>query len=142
MKKFHVRAALPSDAAEIAKLNLLFNQVDAPAAVYAARLEDERRVDTPILAVIDGAAVGIANVRILPAVFYREPYAELTELFVIEEYRRQGIGKALIEFAESLAQSAGAEEMVLLTGPENQAARSLYLQMGYHPLDIAMSKRL
>lgn len=138
----NIRFAQISDAAAIARLNLLFNEVDAPPEQYAARLADARRVDLPILAEVDGHAVGFANLRLAPSVFYAEPYAELSELFVEESYRRQRIGQALVQFAENLARQAGAEEMVVLTGFDNHSAQLLYFQQGYKLLDLALSKKL
>jgi GNAT superfamily N-acetyltransferase len=137
-----IRTAQPDDAPEIARLNKLFNGVDEPAANYAMRLVDAHRVDTPILAELDGSVIGLANLRLLPAVFYSEMYAELTELFVEEDYRRYGAGRALITYAEGLALDGGAHEMIILTDFYNYTAQTLYRALGYQHHDIALSKRL
>ncbi len=137
-----VRVASAADAAEIARLNRLFNGVDEPPENYARRMVDPLRVDIPILAELDGQAVGIAGLRLVPAVFYPFPYAELTELYVEESARRIGAGAALIRFAEQLARQAGAEEMVILTNFYNHPAQRLYLRMGYTHRDIALAKDL
>ena len=99
-------------------------------------------MDTPILVELGGRAIGLANLRLLQPVFYSEPYAELTELFVEEGYRRLGAGRALIRFAEQLAIGAGANEMLILTNFYNQAAQALYRSLGYRHGDIALTKRL
>lgn len=140
--KFVVRAAQPDDAVEIARLNTLMNGADEPPEHYAARLRDARRVDTPLLVELEGRAVGMANLRLLQQVFYPEPYAELTELFVEEKYRRQGAGRALIAFAEDLARKAGASQMLILTNFYNHPAQQLYRSMGYQHYDIALIKDL
>ena len=137
-----VRIAAPADAPEIARLNHLFNGVDEPAENYAMRMADPRRVDTPLLAEINGRVIGIANLRLLTAVFYAEPYAELTELFVEERARRLGAGAALVTFAEGLAHKGGAVEMLILTDFYNQNAQQLYRKLGYEHYDIALSKKL
>ncbi len=139
---FTVRLAAPGDAPEIARLNRLFNGVDEPPENYAHRLADPLRVDTPILAIINGRVIGIANLRLLPAVFYSAPYAELTELFVEESARRLGAGAALVSFAEQLARQGGAVEMLILTDFYNHAAQQLYRKCGYEHYDIAMAKKL
>ena len=139
--QFSVRPAMPADASVIARLNDLFNGVKEPAENYAARLANPHRVDTPILAELNGFAIGLANLRLLQPVFYSEPYAELTELFVEEGYRRLGAGRALVTFAENLALKAGASEMFILTGPDNQPAQALYRSLGYQSGDIALSKK-
>ena len=137
-----VRIATPSDAPEIARLNRLFNGVAEPAENYAIRMGDPRRVDTPLLAEINGRVIGIANLRLLTAVFYSDPYAELTELFVEERARRLGAGAALVTFAEDLARRGGAVEMLILTDFYNQNAQQLYRKLGYEHYDIALSKKL
>lgn len=137
-----LRIAETADAPDIARLNLLFNGCSEPAEHYAARLADPRRVDTPLLALVAGTAVGIANLRLLAPVFYPEPYAELTELYVEEAYRRQGLGRALVEFAERLARQGGAQEMYILSGAENSSAQAFYRAIGYQADDIAFSKKL
>ncbi len=136
-----VHIAQPDDAAEIARLNRLFNGVDEPAENYTRRLSDPRRVDTPLLAEIEGKIIGIANLRLAPTVFYSEPYAELTELFVEDAYRRRGAGRALIAFAERMALDAGADEMLILTDFYNYTAQELYRAMGYCHYDIALAKK-
>ena len=136
----NIRIAKHEDAAEIARLNTLFNGCSEPAAHYAARLRDPRRVDTPILAEVDGHCAGIASLRLAPQVFYAGLYAELTELFVEEAYRRRGIGRALLTYAERIAAEAGAAEIVIRTGFKNLAAQQLYRARGFTDQDLSMSK--
>jgi GNAT superfamily N-acetyltransferase len=137
-----VRTATPADAPEIARLNRLFNGADEAPENYAHRMADPRRVDTPVLAEVGGRVIGMANLRLLPAVFYSEPYAELTELFVEEGYRRLGVGAALVTFAEQLARQGGAVEMLILTGFHNHTAQQLYRRLGYTHHDLALGKDL
>jgi len=140
--KIQVHPAQPEDAADIARLNALFNGSSEPPEAYLPRLADTRRVDTPLLAWVEGQAAGIANLRVVPTVFYPEPYAELTELYVEEPYRRQGVGQALIGYAEDLARQGGAVELVILTDAENHPAQQLYRGLGYVDHDQALSKAL
>ena len=140
--RFTVRIATAADASEIARLNRLFNGVDEPVENYTRRMVDPRRVDTPLLAEINGRVIGIANLRLLTAVFYSEPYAELTELFVEERARRLGAGAALVSFAEDLARKGGAIEMFILTDFYNHTAQQLYRKLGYEHYDIALAKKL
>ncbi len=137
-----IRQAESADAAEIARLNALFNGVEAPAESYAVRLADPRRVDIPILAEDSGRTIGLANLRLAPSVFYAEPYAEISELFVEQTYRRQGVGRQLVALAEQLARRAGAAEMIILTDFHNEAAQDLYRSLGYRQHDLALSKEL
>jgi GNAT superfamily N-acetyltransferase len=140
--KIQIRPVLPGDAAAFSRLNGLFNGSSEPPEAYLPRLADPRRVDTPLLAWVVGRAVGIANLRVVPTVFYPEPYAELTELYVEDAYRRQGVGRALIGYAEDLARQSGAVELVILTDAENHPAQQLYRGLGYVDHDQALSKAL
>jgi cytidine deaminase len=126
-----VRFATPDDAPEIARLNTDFNEIDTPADLIAARLADPHGIETAIVAEEDGRLVGFASLRITTSPFYRDPGAELTELYVEPAYQRQGIGRALATYAEDLAHSRNAGEMMVVAGFENPPALALYQSLGY-----------
>lgn len=136
------RLATSQDAAEIARLNRLFNEVSLPPAHYASRLSDPSRVESFILAEIEGQVVGFAGLRISPTVLYREPHAEITEMFVMEDFRRRGVGRALIEHAEQMAHEKGASEIIVATDFYNHGAQELYRSLGFCHHDITLSKEL
>lgn len=136
------RIPTPDDAPALVRLNAAFNETSDSPDQIAARLRDPRRVETPILAEIDGLAVGFAALRVVPSVFYAEPYAELTELYVEAAYRRRGVARALVAHAEQLAQAAGASQVYLLTGFDNEDAQQFYGAVGYEDYALAMNKRL
>ena len=136
------RIATPDDAEELARLNGVFNRVFEPSRTLALRLENTRQVETPILAEMEGRVVGFAAVRVVPCVCYATPYAELTELFVEEAWRRRGVGRALMEQAENLAREKGATSLLLLTGLGNADAQAFYQALGYADRHLAMEKKL
>lgn len=136
------RVANPADASALARLNEAFNGVVAAPEHYAQRLIDPRRVETPILAEIDGEIVGLAALRLAPTVFYETPHAELTELYVEPAYRRRGVGRALIVHVARLAQEQGARSLLVLTDFCNDEAQALYRSAGFRNRDIAMTKEL
>ena len=78
-----IRRATPADAADLARMNAAFNGVSDGAAQIAVRLAACAEIETPILAELDGQIGGFACVRVVPCVLYAEPYAELTELYVV-----------------------------------------------------------
>ena len=55
----------------------------------------------------------------------------LNDLFVKAEYRRKGVGKALLEASRQFAVQTGAKGLMLETGVDNEAAQKLYEQLGY-----------
>lgn len=137
-----VREATQDDLVALARLNERFNDVKTTGAQIAARLADPQCVEIAIVAEVDNQLVGFAGLRVVPLIFYKGTHAELTELFVEESYRRRGVGGVLIRFAERLAESKGAEELILHTGEDNQAAQEFYTAMGYEAWEIVMGKRL
>jgi ribosomal protein S18 acetylase RimI-like enzyme len=98
-------------------------------------------LETVLLAEIEGEAVGFASLRLIPYLSDDGPYAEVTELYVADAHRRQGIGRALMERAEALARERGAEELILLTGQTNHAAQALYRALAFEDYALAMRKR-
>lgn len=139
---YTIREAGIHDAPEIARLNAAFNGSHEAAEAYAARFADETRVDFAVLALVGERAVGLANLRLVKPLFYPDCYAEITEMFVEEDFRRKGIGRALLAQAEEMARQAGARQMLILTDFYNDVAQSLYRAMGYTHYDIALSKEL
>lgn len=137
-----VRIVTPAEAADLAHLNWLFNDVETPPEVLVRRLADPQQVETALLAWVDGQAAGFAGLRVTPGLFYAEPHAELTELYVLEEYRRQGVARALIAYAEDLARGRGATGLMVLTGADNEAALALYRALGFEDYDLALGKDL
>jgi ribosomal protein S18 acetylase RimI-like enzyme len=94
------------------------------------------------VAELDGQVGGFACLRVVPCVLYAEPYAELTELYVEPEFRRQGVGRALIAYAEQLARARGAADLIIMTGVGNAAAQALYRTAGYDTYAVALNRKV
>lgn len=133
-----VRAATPADAAEIARLNAIFNAVPADAESVARRMAHCAGTERVLLAEMDGRAVGFACLWLFPVVCYAQPYAEVAELFVEEEHRRQGIGRALLEFAAEMARLGGAHDLYVATAFRNTPAQRLYQKTGFQNFDLRL----
>jgi len=55
----------------------------------------------------------------------------LSSLAVAPEYRRRGVATALMALGEQLVEAWGYDELLLLVGEANSAARSFYCALGY-----------
>ncbi len=130
------------DAPAIATLNRLFNEVDETPEAIAVRMSDPNCVETVILAKAADKAVGFALVRVVPSVLYSTPHAELTELYIMDEYRQRGIASELIVFAEQVAAQKGARSILVQTGDDNLYALALYKKLGYEEYDLVLRKNL
>jgi ribosomal protein S18 acetylase RimI-like enzyme len=136
------RIAEANDLPALARLNQAFNGVVCTPRDLQERLADPFCVEQPLVAEVDGRVVGFGALRVVPCVFYPEPYGEVTELYVAEGYRRMGVGRSLLRLAEEIAQSKGVRTLMVMTGKSNRAACRLYQSMGYEQDDLAFSKSL
>lgn len=59
------------------------------------------------------------------------PQLILSDLFVIPEARRKGVGEALMNRALNLARDSGADSLLLETATDNSTAQRLYERLGY-----------
>jgi GNAT superfamily N-acetyltransferase len=68
-------------------------------------------------------------------------FALITDLVVLEPYRNRGIGRLLLERAESYARGAGARELRIGVLTHNTSARRLYLDAAFMPhLEILVKR--
>ena len=70
------------------------------------RIRQAKGIETLVIAERDGKILGFASLRLVPSLD-STPYAELSDLFVAGPYRRQGVGRRLLEFVEKRARERG-----------------------------------
>ena len=128
------------DAAALAHLLTEFTHLTTTPAQIQQRLARSQSVEHPILAEINGQVVAFASLRLLNYLGEDAPYAEISELFVLEHFRRQGIARALMTELEARARAAGASSLAVLTAAENDTAVALYRAMGFQEFSIALQK--
>lgn len=90
----------------------------------------ERNPGSILVAVVDGRPVG--NIFVVEDGWA----AFLYRLAVRREYRRQGIGKALMAAAERHLRKKGYQEVHILVREKEEALREYYYQMGYEPGNV------
>jgi GNAT superfamily N-acetyltransferase len=76
-------------------------------------------------------AIGFAQLRFRPSVWTGAEDAWLEDLFVVEEARGGGAGRALTEACVERARSRGCKRLQLDTNERNQAAMALYSSLGF-----------
>jgi ribosomal protein S18 acetylase RimI-like enzyme len=75
-------------------------------------------------------------------IFVRRRYVVVDNVVVKEEFRRTGIGRALMEKAHEWAVVEGADSIELNVWEFNQEAIEFYKTLGYETASRKMSKRL
>jgi len=133
----HIRAATTADLDELAELfgaYLGFYEVPKPQAqvreFLAARLGN---LDSTILLARDesGVALGFVQLYAFFSSLALEPAWLLSDLYVSQQARRQGVGEALMNAARGHAQATGACGLQLETAKSNLSGQALYERLGY-----------
>jgi GNAT superfamily N-acetyltransferase len=98
---------------------------EATATTWA-RLHDPAEPMGVLGAYLGGRLVGIAHYIFHRSCWTVGDYCYLQDLFVAEDARGRGAGRALIEAVEKAARAAGASRVHWLTKEDNATARALY----------------
>ena len=89
------------------------------------------------LAEKEGQYVGYTFLNFHPkySYFEKQKIPEIQDLNVLSAFRNRGVGRALIEYCELVAQKERYEEMGIGVGLDSSfgAAQRLYVKMGYIP---------
>lgn len=89
-----------------------------------------------LVALVDGKIVGGAGVY--PTAGLPAHTCELVKMYLLQEARGKGLGKALITECIAFAQQLGYTAMYLETMPELQAAVQIYDRLGFTKLPHAL----
>ena len=135
-----IREARPDDAAAIARL---LGQLGYPTDAEAVRRRLGRLgEDLLVLAEVNGAIVGLAQLHVSPAIEYDRPAAKLAALVVDEAQRETGVGRALVSAMETEARSRGCELLFLTTSEHRTDAHTFYERVGLEYTGRRYAKRL
>ncbi|MCA8986829.1 MAG: GNAT family N-acetyltransferase [Planctomycetaceae bacterium] len=134
---FQLRTANPDDAPAILSLiqgladyEHLSHEIVATESLLRATLFGEHSVAECLLAEVSGAAVGFALFFQNYSTFLGRPGIYLEDLFVMPEFRKQGIGKALFQEVARLAVERNCGRMEWSVLDWNQPAIDFYRSMG------------
>ncbi|MEH1921156.1 GNAT family N-acetyltransferase [Nostoc sp.] len=137
-----VRFAEPADYSALFKLieglaeyEKLSHAVTGNALALQEHLFGSRRYVEAILAESAGQAVGFALFFHNYSTFLTKPGIYLEDLFVLPEYRRQGIGKALLTKVAQIAVKRDCGRLEWSVLDWNESAQAFYRSMGASILD-------
>ena len=126
------------------------NRVD-PAAIRGIYLNDllaecSQKSGSILVAELAGRVVGfvcvLCRVDSQDIIEKEREHAYITDLVVLESFRRSGAGAELMRAAETLAQSRGATRIRVGVLAANSGAHRLYHKLGYSDQAVALEKRI
>ena len=118
------------------------------ADAYLELLLERCREHAGIVLVAEEASVVVGFVAVLTRYCSDEPeddptaFAYVTDLVVRETHRRRGIGRRLLDAAESRARAAGVDCVRLSVKAGNAGAQALYAECGFEGYELVLEKRL
>ncbi len=110
--------------------------------LFTSELEDERSV--LVIAEIDGILAGFAFgfLEKHSDDLIEAPYLSIVYLETAKEFRKRGVGRALLKEMERLARERGIKTIDLQVWLTNKPAMRLSVEAGYQPLEMRMGKRV
>ena len=135
--QFKIRDAIASDTPQIfsliqalAEYEKLTHQVTGTAEDLQQHLFGDRIYAEAIVTEIEDKIVGFGLFISNYSTFLTKPGIYLEDLFVLPEYRRQGIGKAMLSYLGKLALKRGAGRLEWSVLDWNASAIAFYQKMG------------
>jgi ribosomal protein S18 acetylase RimI-like enzyme len=131
VSKVKIRLANPCDAPELKLLNDMLNGMDLSTVESVEDSIKSNKNEIVAVAEFDGKIIGQCCGQIIWSICYKIKYGEITEFFVHPDYRRQGIGKLLIEFVQNELVKIGITDFYLYSGASNETAHKFYRSAGF-----------
>ena len=124
-----IREATVEDAEALFALNSLFENDSPVEMIRAGLLESDREII--VIAYLDDEAIAFGTGLIIKSICYRGRRMEVESLFVKENHRKRGVGKAVLDFLEQCAVSRGIYHFHINVRATNNAAYDMYTKSGY-----------
>ena len=138
-----VRIATVQDAAQLEILNNEFNgEGETTLENIRASLAGNKQ-EIVVVDEMNGELTGFVCVQLKKSFCYDEYMPEITEVYVKPQYRRCGVARTMIAYAEEYCKSHyPLHKFELLTGVENDVARIAYAKLGYcEDAELHVAKR-
>ena len=127
-----VRIATVQDAEQLEFLNNEFNGEGETTLDNIKSSLANNRQEVIVVDEQNGELTGFVCVQLKKSFCYDDYMPEITEVYVKPHYRRNGIARAMIIYAEEYCKSHyPLHKFELLTGDENDGAQIVYAKLGY-----------
>lgn len=128
-----IRAAKKEDYQQIMSLYSLFVEEDRYSNGNADSFTKVLKSPSNFtyVAEINSKIIGFASFSIRDVIRYPKPIAELDELFVSGDYRKQGIGRDLMKTVEHKAEGLKCQRLFIESQYKHKLAHKFYESLGY-----------
>jgi ribosomal protein S18 acetylase RimI-like enzyme len=141
---FHIRRATPDDISALMEMKNQMAIADGAVGLFDATVADWLRGGfgpsaqwVAIVAECAGAVTGMAIFNEQNFAGWATPPIYVQDLYVMPEYRRRGIARALLAEVATEAQARNSR-LIYLNVHEDNAARRLYDELGFAPAHKCM----
>ncbi len=139
--EIRVHQATVDDAEVLHELNGRFNGAGCTTLDLVRASLETNTQETVFLIECGDTPAGFCCVQVFKSMCYNRYYAEITEFFIDEEYRRQGVGTELLKKAEEHFSQASLAGFQLFTGDDNWSAQAFYEHLGYKRMGEIMYRK-
>jgi GNAT superfamily N-acetyltransferase len=128
-----IRRAEPEDAPAIATCLASLGYATSPALVLEKLAALTNRSSDVVLLAVDPSAgvVGVVSIHVLPLFHAPGHVARLTALAVRQDQQGRGVGRALVQAAETFAWQADCHRVEVTSGDHRPGAHAFYEKLGY-----------
>ena len=135
----NIRPAIRTDSATLLPMIQQYWRFEAIEGFDAARvsslleqvLGDDATLGRAWLVDVEGEPAGYLLAVFVFSLEFQGITAEIDELFVVDRYRRLGLGGRLLDAAEAHFRDSGCTHVALQIGRDNEAARAFYQRRGF-----------
>lgn len=126
-----IRKANVQDAPAICKISSDDLGYKCDVELVSRRLMDlDDRREAVFVVEIDNIVVGYIHAEVYNVLYY-ESMVNILGIAVSYDYRRRGVGRLLLEYAENWAKELGINKVRLNSGGARKEAHAFYRAMGY-----------
>ena len=144
----------PAQSADVPRLVDLLNDLfgaeldftaDASRQLQGLRLfiVEAEKSDRLIMAVVrdnQGQAIGMASAQLVISTAEGAPSAWIEDVIVHPDFRRQGLGRQLLDHLLAWAKARGATRAQLVADRQNLNAELFYNGLGWHTTQLAVRR--
>jgi GNAT superfamily N-acetyltransferase len=140
--KPQIRDAKPGDAASLVELiHELGHEIDEKH-LRKNLTALKKTGETPLVATLDGKVVGMCGVGRRVVIHRPAPLGRITALVVTKDAQGEGIGRMLVDAAESWMRKEGCQLVEVTSNDRRGAAHAFYRHLGYERSSIRFFKKL